>query len=75
MILKDHVTLKTDWLLKFSFAITGIKFILKIYYNRKHGYSIVIIFYNITIFAEFLHKINASLVSIRDFFQKTLQKS
>ncbi len=29
VILKDHVTLKTDWLLKFSFAITGIKFILK----------------------------------------------
>ncbi len=44
--LKDHVTLKTEVMAaNFSFAITGINYILK-YINIKRLFVIVIIFHN-----------------------------
>ncbi len=45
MILKDHVTLKTDE--NFSFAITGMK---KIYYNKKFYFKYVTILLLFTVF-------------------------
>ncbi len=45
--LKYHVTLKIQ------FCITGINYILKYYYNRKHLSQIVMIFHSITVFTLF----------------------
>ncbi len=55
---------------KFSFAITGINYILKYNKIQNSYFTFELYHYIATVFTVFLDQIQASVVSIRDFFQE-----